>query len=101
MHKDTDRDNNGHLTDEDFSNAVNAEFNLPPNTSDVFDQDLFEGDIELDGIGDVTNITKRKWPKADDGYVYIPISFPTTASVKEKAAIARTIIEFANKTCIR
>ena len=62
---------------------------------------MFEGDIVPDPLGDVTNIAAKKWPKAADGMVYIPISFPDSATKNEKAAIARTMLEFENKTCVR
>ena len=53
------------------------------------------------GMGASVNIPQRKWPKSEDGYVYVPFSFPATATKDEKAAIARTVTEFNNNTCIR
>jgi hypothetical protein len=53
------------------------------------------------GISAAVNIPQRKWPKSEDGHVYIPFSFPSTATKDEKAAIARTVTEFNNNTCIR
>ena len=54
-----------------------------------------------EGYGEAINIAARKWPKSADGFVYVPFSFPPTASDEEKSAIARTVTEFKNKTCIR
>ena len=81
--------------------ANDESFNNPPIRPEVLDANMFEGDIVPDPPGDVIDIAEKKWPKADDGKVYIPISFPETATKIEKAAIARTIMEFENKTCIR
>ena len=81
--------------------ANNEDFNVASIISEIFDPDMFEGDIIPDPPGDVINIKERKWPKAADGKVYIPISFPDSATKIERAAIARTIMEFKNKTCIR
>ena len=92
---------NGALNSEDYSMANTELLNTPPVSTEIFDVDMFEGDILPDPHGDVINIEAKKWPKAADGMVYIPISFPDSATKIEKAAIARTIMEFENKTCIR
>ena len=89
------------MTSADYEKANEESFNIPRKATEVFDPDLFEGDIVEDGFSDVINISSRKWPKSVDGKVYIPISFPATASADQRAAIARTIQEFENKTCIR
>ena len=81
--------------------ANDESLNVAPITAEYFDPDMFEGDIVPDPVGDVINIKDKKWPKASDGKVYIPISFPDSATKIERAAIARTIMEFTNKTCIR
>ena len=65
------------------------------NKHDYTEEGLFEGDIMVDdALGAAVNIQARKWPKSDDGFVYIPISFPASASKDEKSAIARTVTEF-------
>ena len=72
------------------------------NRQEYMEAGLFEGDIMVDeGLGAAINIQERLWPKSNDGFVYVPISFPATASKDEKAAIARTVTEFKNNTCIR
>lgn len=100
--KESDADTSGILTNADFQTAKEGRFNTPVRNFEIgVDPDLFEGDIVDDGFADTINVAERKWPKSEDGKVYIPISFPATASPDHKAAIARTILEFENKTCVR
>ena len=98
----SDSDVNGVLAEADFENAENLDLTMQENKVHYYESGLFEGDIMVDdGYGEAINIAARKWPKSADGLVYVPFSFPPTASEDEKSAIARTVTEFKNKTCIR
>ena len=96
----------GELTEEDFSNADKEQFSREPVGAETNDdiENLFEGDIILDGglngLDDVTTKLEAKWPKIDET-VTIPYTFPTIATVEQKADIAHVIKEFETKTCIR
>ncbi len=79
--------------------ATQAEFLL--NLKSI--QNIFEGDIEYDSDSDLPDNVNRqtlKWQK-DNHFVKIPYTFPSTASSKDKAKIAKTIIEFRRKSCIK
>ena len=41
------------------------------------------------------------WPKGDDGNVTIPYKVPAGLSERKRAAIARAVLEYDQKTCIR
>ena len=98
----SDSDVNGILAEADFENAEKLDLTMQENKLHYYESGLFEGDIMVDeGYGEAINIAARKWPKSADGFVYVPFSFPATASEEEKSAIARTVTEFKNKTCIR
>ena len=43
----------------------------------------------------------RKWPKGSDGLVKIPYKVPAGLSKKRRADIAKAVLEFKQKTCIR
>ena len=96
----------GHLTEDDFQNAEDERFVRASNdveTSNDTNLNIFEGDIILDDYDyhyDITTNENKIWPKSGD-VVIVPITFPSDASLQEKADIARVVREFANKTCIR
>ena len=92
----------GILFEEDYENSENESIISATDKAHYSENGLFEGDIIRDERqGEAINIAQRKWPKSDDGFVNVPISFPSFASKDEKAAIARVITEFKNNTCIR
>ena len=98
----SDADVGGILSEEDYENSENESIISATDKAHYSENGLFEGDIIRDErLGEAINIAQRKWPKSDDGFVDVPISFPSFASKEEKAAIARVITEFKNNTCIR
>ena len=98
----SDADVGGILSEEDYENSENESIISATDKAHYSENGLFEGDIIRDErLGEAINIAQRKWPKSDDGFVNVPISFPSFATKEEKAAIARVITEFKNKTCIR
>ena len=105
---DSDNDYGGELTNEDFINANDVQFQRGSFGVEVNDDidALFEGDIilneiDVDGVfDDVTSKAGAKWPKVDE-LVNIPYTFPSTATKQDKADIARVVEEFRTKTCIR
>ena len=42
-----------------------------------------------------------KWPRDSDGKVRVPIKVPSGLSKKRRAAIAKAVKEYKDKTCIR
>ena len=99
-------DHGGELTEEDFNNADKEQFSREPVGAETNEdvENLFEGDIIIDGglhgFDDVTTRLDAKWPKVNKT-VTIPDTFPSDATVEQKADIAHVIKEFERKTCIR
>ena len=99
-------DHGGELTEEDFNNADKEQFSREPVGAETNEdvENLFEGDIIMDGglhgFDDVTTKLDAKWPKVNET-VTIPYTFPSDATVEQKADIAHVIKEFERKTCIR
>ena len=105
------------LTEEDFNFAESEEFNTELANEETHDEDdsatLFEGDIEISdeeqrnalaerGIPGLREVVgSRKWPKSSDGLVRVPYKVPSGLSKKRRAAIAKAVLEFKQKTCIR
>ena len=105
------------LTDEDFAFAESDEYNSEVANEETHDEDQsaakFEGDIEISddeqrtalaerGIPGLREVVgSRKWPKSSDGLVRIPYKVPSGLSKKRRAAIAKAVLEFRQKTCIR
>ena len=94
------------LTSEEFKKALTAF----ENDDDVAgyeegtDSDLFEGDIVLPTEAELREVTKddgKKWKKSEDGLVRVPYEVPSHFSESQRLAIARTVMEYAAKTCIR
>ena len=92
----------------DFRNAEDERFYRIPealNHNANNDSEMFEGDILLEEADSgynaqlITDINK-KWPKVGE-YVIVPFTFPSTASDQAKADIARMVLEFRTKTCVR
>ena len=48
----------------------------------------------------MTTDENKKWPKLGE-YVVVPFTFPSSSSEQQKADVARTVVEFRNKTCVR
>ena len=97
------------LTPDEFKKALTAFVN---DNDDVGSEaspdadDLFEGDIVLPAGGEaelreITNDDGKKWAKSDDGLVRVPYEFPAHFTERQRLAIARTVMEYAAKTCIR
>ena len=96
----------GRLSIFDFQNAEDPRFIRIPKISENINSnipDIFEGDIlsdELDYEHQLISNESMLWPKIGE-YVVVPYTFPSTALESEKAEIARMVLEFRNKTCIR
>ena len=96
------------LTSEEFKKALTAFENDDDvaDTEEGTDSDLFEGDIVLPagGEAELREVTKddgKKWKKSEDGLVRVPYEIPGHFSESQRLAIARTVMEYAAKTCIR
>jgi len=114
---DRDSDPGEPLTPEDFEYAQSAEFLNKIATEENHDEDgsssLFEGDIDMSdaeqrqalterGIPGLREVVKtQKWPKSADGKVRIPYKIPSRLSKERRGAIAKAVLEFEQKTCIR
>merc|ERR1712110_644841 len=99
------------LTPEDFE----AAWSVPnDNTAEELSPNLFEGDIQLspderellekkgaEALRDVINTDAKKWPKDSDGYVRIPYKIDARFGKSTRADIARVVLEFKGKTCVR
>ena len=105
MHLETDQ--TGRLSNIDFLNAEDERFHRIPQLlklNDDNDSAIIEGDIlsdqeDTDYISEIISNADKKWPKIGE-YVYVPFTFPSTASEQAKADIARVVLEFRNNTCI-
>ena len=112
--EDNRQDEGEALTEEDFRNALTEVYS----DDDVPDEDqsaeLFEGDIELSdedrkafeeggvtGLREVVGLSIRKWPKGGDGHVTVPYYIPSGMARSKRSAIARVVLEYQTKTCIR
>jgi len=111
------RDAGEPLTEEDFEFAESDEYNSELDAEETHDEDqsqaLFEGDIDISdgeqkralaerGVPGLREVVgSRKWPKGSDGLVKIPYKVPAGLSRKRRAAIAKAVLEFKQKTCIR
>lgn len=106
-----ENDFGGELTTEDFVNAKNASFHPNPKGGEVNDDfmDLFQGDIMKEQLAidydsdyrrDITTLPDRKWPKIGV-IVIVPYTIPSRATKQERASVARVILEFDTKTCVR
>ena len=115
--EDSNHDFGGEITEEDFQNAENPLFDHKPKGGEWNDDayNLFQGDIMLDEdsntvphtqsyyndyFSDVSTLPGHKWPKINN-QVIVPYTIPSTATKQDKAHVARVIIEFRNKTCVR
>jgi len=100
------------LTDEDFKTALTAQFG--DGADEDQSPDLFEGDIELNdedkaalsdrgfvGLREVVGFKNRKWPKGEDGMIRVPYAVPAGLSQTTRSKIARIVLEYQAKTCIR
>ena len=106
-----DDDEGGSLSLEDFKNAKDMDFSGEGDQDEDGSPDRFEGDIDLSHsdknamdtgvkLREVVGSASRKWPKRY-GFVKVPYTLPSGLSMKRKADIAKAIIEFETKTCIR
>ena len=112
--EDNRQDEGEALTEEDFKNALTEVYS----DDDVADEDqsaeLFEGDIQLTdedrtaleeggltSLREVVGLSIRKWPKGEDGHVTLPYYIPSGMSKSKRSAIARVVLEYQTKTCIR
>ena len=104
--EDDENDIGGHFVEEDYQNAENETFYRVANGFEMNNDsspNIFEGDILLDefnDMGEVTTNISRRWPKNGD-VVIEPFTFPSSASKQHKSDIARVVLEFQSKTCIR
>ena len=57
-------------------------------------------DYESNYFGDVSTLPSSKWPKVND-HVIVPYTIPSRAMKRDKAAVARVVMEFEKRTCIR
>merc|ERR1712126_307544 len=105
------------LTPEDFEYAESEEFQNKITNEETHDEDgsssLFEGDIDISdgeqrqalmdrGLAGLREVVKtQKWPKSADGLVRIPLKVPSRLSKDRRAAIAKAVSEYEQKTCIR
>ena len=102
----SERELGGRLTQTDYENAKNFTFQRIAKGFEMNNDsspNIFEGDIVLDDfdyVGEVTTDIERKWPKSGE-FVIIPFTFPPDASEQQRADIARVVLEFETKTCIR
>lgn len=100
------------LTDDDFKTALTAHFG--DGADEDQSPDLFEGDIELNeedkaaladrgfvGLREVVGFKNRKWPKGNDGMIRVPYAVPAGLSQTIRSKIARIVLEYQAKTCIR
>jgi len=97
----------GPLTSDEFKKALTAFAHDVDDDSDSEESPgLFEGDIILPTAAEgesreMTNDDGRKWKKSLDGLVRVPYEIPDHFTEKQRLAIARTVMEYAAKTCIR
>jgi len=100
------------LTPKNFEDAWSV-----PNDNDdeELSPNMFEGDIQLsqderellekEGVKglmrEVINTDTKKWPKDSDGYVRIPYKIQSGFRQEVRDNLARVILEFQGKTCIR
>jgi len=100
------------LTEEDFKLALKAKYG--DGGDEDRSPDLFEGDIVLNdedkaaledrglvGLRKVVGFHKRKWPQSNDGMVYVPYAVPAGLDQTTRNKIARIVLEYQAKTCIR
>ena len=109
--KPSGNDEGGSLSPQDFEKAKQKNVSGGEVHDEDGSPDLFEGDILLTdndrdamdrGIGmrEVVSGDNRKWP-VTDGLVYVPYTIPSDLDEDATTEIARAILEFDEKTCIR
>ena len=94
------------MTSDEFKKSLTAFAHDVDDDSDSEESPgLFEGDIILPATEgearEMTNDDGRKWKKSPDGLVRVPYEIPDHFTEKQRLAIARTVMEYAAKTCIR
>jgi len=100
------------LTQADFDLALSTDYSQDETHDEDGSPDLFEGDIELTaddrailetrGMLGLREVVKTaKWEKDSDGLVRIPYKVPSNLSGSKRAMIAKTVLEYQRKTCIR
>ena len=102
------QDAGGVLTPEDFQNALYIVDSDEKEHDEDNSDTLFEGDIIVSNDDRKLNyvqlrevVKRRKWPKSSDGKVYVPYTIPSYMSSMKKALLAKVVLEYESKTCIR
>ena len=113
-HEESREDLGNPLTEENFYDALTEVYSDDGVPDEDQSASLFEGDIVLneddkkalaeggkEQLREIVGLSIRKWPKGDDGLVQVPYYIPNGMPGPKKSQIARVVLEYQTKTCIR
>ena len=113
-HEESREDLGNPLTEENFYDALTEVYSDDGVPDEDQSASLFEGDIVLneddkkalaeggkEQLREIVGLDIRKWPKGDDGLVQVPYYIPNGMPGPKKSQIARVVLEYQTKTCIR